>query len=166
MDDEKYDDLLKRSIIKNGNEATWWYAKNQSLSTILNNNKFYFDGMFKELCKESKNKSGIYMFTWKVQLPDKLVYAPVYIGKSNNLAYRLPTSFMSKFELLSCQNTYIDVYHMNKADAALAEMYFIGLWKPVFNNKEKYSDRLSIEIDIEKMCNMAYENIPVEKWYE
>lgn len=109
---------------------------------------------FENTLSKSRIKFKPYVPSYKFNLPEKggvyFIYDDtdflVYIGKSVNLAGRVPSSFRDAAK-------YYDVSYVkylsvpNKADMAILEVYYIGLMKPDKNRESNYKVSPDIEIN-------------------
>lgn len=95
-----------------------------------------------------QEKSGIYAFV------DNTCDYVVYIGKSKDLAQRIPQSFGERFRERSknkVRDIIVKYYLTSEANMSVLEMYLIGKYKPLFNVDGNNRGSLTVfksEIDV------------------
>jgi len=94
---------------------------------------------FSSILQGLDNIPGVYSFWTKTDIP-------LYVGVSQNLQDRIPSSFWERFSKYK-KPVYLKYISTETAsDAAVLEVYFICKLKPSLNGTSKYSDPLTIKI--------------------
>ena len=98
---------------------------------------------------ELNKRSGLYAF-------ESIEGEIVYIGKSNNLAKRIPQSYGEKWSNFDCEGEYINrilYYEESEANIGVLEMYLISKYKPKFNKDGNTDGKTTVfiyDLDIQR----------------
>ncbi len=94
---------------------------------------------FIELSENLERISGVYLFSTEE-------HPNAYIGMSINLQARMFGSFKERFSRWDKPVYFKYIKTITQSDAALLEVYLIGLLKPTLNGSAKYNDDLTLKI--------------------
>lgn len=141
------DDLRHDLTILDANKIQKWIDEypfglknNQPTLLDIYGKEANFTNQFIDFCELLLDVPGVYNF-W-----DKTINQPLYIGKSNNLGGRIINSYAGKKEYFSSLPIKASCIKTTYADASVYELYFINLWKPLLNKKDKAKDEIQLTI--------------------
>lgn len=72
---------------------------------------------------------------------------PLYVGKSNNLGARILSSYTDKHKKYEQGQVTAHFVCSNNTDAGILELYFISLFSPIYNKKDKSEEPLTLVIN-------------------
>jgi hypothetical protein len=76
----------------------------------------------------------------------------LYIGKSTNLAKRIPQSYGERYSDIECEGIYVDdilYYEESEENIGVLEMYLISKYKPLFNKDGKTDRSTDLRYDLD-----------------
>lgn len=132
---ENYPDLYPRFEQSQYMMSQSYVAKTEDEKGNINTSVFTLTDEFLKSLNYLDCKFGVYIFLNELK-------EPVYVGKSKDLAGRIPQSFTERN-----YPPYVKYAETKtKSDMCLYEIYYITKYKPLLNTESNYDDSLTVEL--------------------